>query len=52
MVFAYDMAFSKQGRILGSFIDHVDALILAINVIIHITLHEMCTKKSTKHTTL
>jgi hypothetical protein len=51
-VFAYDMASSKQGRTMGSFVDHVDALILAINVIIHIPLHEMCTKKCTKHTTL
>jgi len=52
MGFAYDMACSKQGRILQTFVDNVDAVILAINVIIHIPLGEMCTKKCTKHTTL
>jgi len=39
--FGYVMAYSKQGGILQSFLRNVDALILAINVIIHIPLREM-----------
>jgi hypothetical protein len=49
--FAYDMACYKQGRILQTFGDHVCALVLAINIIFHIPLHELCTEKYTRHCT-
>jgi hypothetical protein len=47
-MFAYDVAWSKQERILQIFVDHVDALILVILCYLSHTLHEICTKKYTK----